>query len=195
MPYLIVIVLVFVLFGLIILSLPFTLIQRYRRGTARVPARGWIATINLFAFFTSAMILLIGAAASSFWVPRAIPFSVLGLIGGALLGFLGLALTRWETTPRSLHYTPNRWLVLSMMLLVSARLVYGFWRGWRAWQATPDDVSWLAASGAAGSLGAGAVIIGYYLIFWTGVRRRADRHRLLTATGRRLGNQGPGRRV
>jgi hypothetical protein len=195
MPVLIVIVLIFILFGLIILSLPFSLFQRYRRGTARVPARGWIATINLFGFFTSAMILVIGAAATNFWVPRALLFTLLGFTGGALLGFVGLALTRWETTPRTLHYTPNRALVLSMMLLISARLIYGIWRGWNAWSATPDDVSWLAASGAAGSLGAGAVIIGYYLVFWAGVRRRAANHRLLTGTGRRIGGQDPLRRV
>lgn len=195
MPYIIVIVLVFVLFGLIILSLPLSLIQRYRRGTARVPARGWVATINLFAFLTSAMLLLTGAAISNFWVPRAVLFSVTGLLAGAILGFVGLALTRWETTPRTLHYTPNRWLVLSIMLLVSARLVYGFWRGWHAWQSTPDDVSWLAASGAAGSLAAGALIISYYFVFWAGVRRRAAKHRLLTAAGRRMGNSANVRRV
>jgi hypothetical protein len=36
-------------------------------------------------------------------------------------------------------------------------------------------MSWLTASGAAGSLGAGALVLGYYLTFWVGVRRRLRR--------------------
>ncbi|MBA3270257.1 MAG: hypothetical protein H0T71_07060, partial [Acidobacteria bacterium] len=55
---------------------------------------------------------------------------------------------------------------------VTARLIYGVWRGWHAWQASGDDGSWLAASGAAGSIAAGAVVLGYYLVFWVGVKRR-----------------------
>jgi len=31
---------------------------------------------------------------------------------GAGLGLVGLVLTRWEPTAATLHYTPNRWLVL-----------------------------------------------------------------------------------
>jgi hypothetical protein len=38
-----------------------------------------------------------------------------------------------------------------------------------------DTTSWLAASGAQGSLGAGAVVLGYYIVYWTGVRRRLAR--------------------
>ena len=54
-------------------------------------------------------------------------------LGGCLLGLLGLALTRWEHTPRALHYTPNRWLILIITLVVSARLLYGIWRIWHGW--------------------------------------------------------------
>jgi hypothetical protein len=72
-----------------------------------------------------------------------------------------------------LHYTPNRWLVLAITLIVSSRLLYGFWRGWHAWRFTPQDSSWLAEAGAAGSLGAGAIVLGYYMTYWLGVRRRA----------------------
>ena len=41
---------------------------------------------------------------------------------------IGLALTRWESDSQSLHFTPNRSLVLLVTLLVAARIVYGFWR-------------------------------------------------------------------
>lgn len=33
-------------------------------------------------------------------------------------------------TPRTLHDTPTRWLVLAITLVVAARIVYGLWRGW-----------------------------------------------------------------
>jgi len=39
----------------------------------------------------------------------------------------------------------------------------------------PRYAAWTAASGAAGSLAAGAVALGYYLVYWIGVRRRVER--------------------
>ena len=86
-------------------------------------------------------------------------------------------LSRWEATSSSLYYTPNTWLVLALTLLVASRVVYGFWRASHAWYTTPAGTSWLAASGAAGSLAVGALVIGYYLAFWFGIRRRARGHR------------------
>ena len=177
MPLLLVAVALLVLLVLLLLSLPWTVIQRYRMGTSRRPARGWVATINFFGIALSAGILLFVSAVSNAWIPRAFNYTIMGLLGGLLLGFLGLALTRWEATPRTFHYTPNRWLVLSITLVVAARLIYGFWRGWQAWRTVPDDTSWLAASGAAGSMAAGAVVLGYYLTYWAGLRSKFKRHR------------------
>jgi hypothetical protein len=154
-----------------VVGVPLSIVQRYRMGTARRPARGWVATVNLFAIAISAAMLLLIATVSMPWVPNSIPYTLSGLALGALLGVIGLALTRWTVSPASLHYQPNRWLVLSITLVVLARLVYGFWRGWRAWQ-TSGDSSWLAEAGAAGSMAAGAVVIGYYLLYWWGVQRR-----------------------
>jgi hypothetical protein len=70
--------------------------------------------------------------------------------------------------------------VLAITLVVTARLIYGFWRSWHAWQSTPGDTSWLAASGAAGSLAAGALVLGYYLAYWAGVWRRVSQDRRRT---------------
>lgn len=168
----------------LIALIPLSLVQRYRVGTTRRLARGWVTTINLVAIALSAGLLLAGAAITSAWVPKAFTYALLGLAGGCLLGLLGLSLSRWESTPRSLHYTPNRWLVLAITLVVTSRLIYGFWRGWQTWRAGLDDASWLAASGAAGSLAAAAVVLGYYLAYWAGVRRRLKQHRRMIASGR-----------
>jgi hypothetical protein len=166
--------------------MPLSVVLRYRAGTARRLARGWVATVNLVGLAFSTALFLTGAAVASVWVPRAFTYSVAGLAAGFLLGLLGVWLSRWEGTPRSLHYTPNRWLVLAITLVVSTRLIYGIWRGWHAWGHRPDDTSWLAASGAAGSLAAGAVVLGYYLPYWAGVWRRLKQH------GRRLVTVRPG---
>ena len=155
-----------------IVLMPLSLVQRYRVGTSRRPARGWVATLNLVGIAISTLIFLMGAAVTTIWVPRSFSYSVLGLTVGCVLGLLGLVLTRWEATPTSLHYTPNRWLVLGITLTVTARIIYGFWRSWHMWQSGIDTSSWLISSGVPGSLAAGAIVLGYYLVYWTGVRRR-----------------------
>ena len=161
----------------VIVLMPLSLVLRYRAGTARRPARRWVAAINVVAVSVSATLLLLVAAVTSYWIPVALRYALTGLAGGGLLGLLGLWLSRWEETPRSLHYTPSRALVLAIMLVVAARLVYGFWRSWHAWHAAVGDTSWLVASGAAGSLAAGALVLGYYLTYWAGVWLRIKRHR------------------
>lgn len=164
----------------VIAAIPLSLVLRYRASTARRPARRWVAAINLVAVGISAAILLAVAAVMTYWVPLALRYALTGLAGGCVLGILGLWLSRWEATPRSLHYTPSRVLVLTIILVVLVRLIYGFWRSWHAWHSTPGDASWLAASGAAGSLAAGALVLGYYLTYWAGIWRRVTQHRRMT---------------
>jgi hypothetical protein len=176
MPFIAVAVLLLVVLAAFAL-MPLSLVLRYRAGTARRLARGWVAAINALGLTLSAALFLAAAAVTGVWVPQAFIHGLAGLTGGCLLGVLGLWLTRWEVTPRSLHYTPNRWLVLAITLVVTSRLVYGFWRGWQTWRSMRGDTSWLAASGAAGALAAGAIVLGYYLTFWVGVWRRLKRHR------------------
>ncbi|REJ74505.1 MAG: hypothetical protein DWQ36_20600 [Acidobacteria bacterium] len=75
------------------------------------------------------------------------PYTLVGLLVGALLSLLGLWLTRWETTEGVLFLTPNRWLILLLTVLV-------------------------ADSALAGSLAAAGVLLGYSIGYWFGVRRR-----------------------
>lgn len=161
--------------GVLVLALPLSLVQRYRLGTARRRGRRWIANINLVMLTLSAAIFFWSAALTNFWVPHAFGYSLLGLLGGAVLGLIGIALTRWEETGRALHYTPNRWLVLMITVVVVTRLLYGFWRGWHAWHAAGRETSWLVASGAASSLAIGALVLSYYLTYSAGVCWRLRR--------------------
>jgi hypothetical protein len=83
-----------------------------------------------------------------------------------------LALTRWEPTVRTLHYTPNRWLVLGITLMVSARILYGLWRSWMVARSSVDGTSLVLAFGVPESLAAGATAIGYYFAHSAGLRWR-----------------------
>ena len=181
-PFLAALLIVF----LFVLSTPFLLVLRYRIGTARRPARRWIATLNLVSLLFSAALFLWIAALTNFWVPHAFRYSLIGFIVGVLLGLLGLKLTRWEPTARGLYYQPNRWLVLLITLAVTARLLYGFWRIWHAWQTTGHDASWLASAGIPGSMGVGALVLSYYLTYFVGVRWRLRISKTVAAdSGRR----------
>lgn len=161
----------------VIALIPISIVQRYRLGTARRPARGWVATANLVALTFSAVLVLVSAALTNVWVPEALRYTTAGLAGGALLGIVGTWLTRWEATPQALQYTPPRLLVLLVTSIVTARILFGFWRAWRAWDAGFDRPAWVVGGEVAGTMGAGAIVLGYYLAYWFGVRARLKRYR------------------
>jgi hypothetical protein len=166
-----VIVLVFAVLAVIAL-IPVSIVQRFRTGAARRTARGWVATLNLAGVMFSAALFLLGAVVTSRWIPEALSYTLAGLAAGCVLGLLGTALTRWEYAGGRLQYTPNRWLALTVTLVVTARVLYGFWRSWHAWRASLESMTWVAASGVATSMSGGAVVLGFYLVFWAGVRAR-----------------------
>src|SRR5688572_15140721 len=115
------------------IMLPLSIAMRFRAGTRRRRAWGWIVSANLFAASLSGALLLVTAAIGNRWIPDAFRYTLIGCAAGFALGFLGLATSHWEKTPQGLHYTPNRWLILMLTVVVTARIVYGFWRGWHAW--------------------------------------------------------------
>jgi len=156
----------------VIALMPLILLQRYRVGTARRQARPWIATLNLAAMIFSAAFFLAAAAVTNLWVPGAVASAAAGMAVGLVLGGAGLLLTKWEPTASTLHYTPNRWLVLMITMIVTARVLYGFVRGWMTWQAATGSGAFIDGFGVAGSLGAGAAVLGYYLAYALGLRYR-----------------------
>ena len=152
--------------------IPFSLIQRFRMGTMRRRAIRWVIVVNAAGTLISVLLFVAGAAITTNWVAGTLTYTAAGLAAGGAAGAIGLALTRWEIAGGRLYYTPNRWLVLALTLVVTARLCYGFYRSYEAWQAAIDRMAWVAASGVATSMSAGAIVLGYYLVYWFGVRRR-----------------------
>ena len=173
--------LVLLLPAVLIALMPLILIQRYRVGTARRMARRWMATFNVLLMAVSAFCFLATAALTAVWVPYAFTGAAAGVVLGAALGVVGLVLTRWESTAATLHYTPNRWLVLMVTSIVSARVLYGVWRSWTVAQAGVSGMAVMLAFGIPESLAAGGTVIGYYTAYALGVRRRiiAWQHRAL----------------
>jgi hypothetical protein len=165
LPFIVALLAVF----LLVLSTPVLLLLRYRAGTMRRRARTGPAILNLLSLILSGAIFTWVAALTNFWVRHAFGYTLLGFSVGGVLGLLGLFVTRWENKPPALYYTPNRALVLLITLAVAARLVYGFWRIWHAWHNAGPDSSWLAAAGVPGSMGVGATVIAYYVIYSAGV--------------------------
>jgi hypothetical protein len=175
-PIILVALLLFVLLalaGVILLSLAL----RYRAGTARREARRWVATLNLWMTSFSAVFFLSFTFLLSFWVGSALRFALIGMCVGGILGLLGLAMTRWESQPEGLFYTPSRWLVLIVTLAIAARFAYGWWRAMHSGSGASAGQHWLiTASGTQLSLAVAAGLIGYYLVYSIGVRRRLTRH-------------------
>jgi hypothetical protein len=175
-PIIVFALLLFVLFafaGVVLLSLAL----RYRAGTARRQARHWVASLNVWMTSISAVFVLSFTFLLSFWVDSAFRFALIGLGCGGILGLVGLAMTRWESQPEGLFYTPSRWLALLITLAIAARFIYGWWRATHSGSNAPGDQHWLiTASGTQLSLAVAAGLIGYYLVYSVGVRLRLTRH-------------------
>ena len=86
-----------------------------------------------------------------------------------------------ESSAASLPYNPfisHAFLsALEASGSVTARIGYGFWRAWHAWQTTAGGSSWLERAGVADSLAAGGVVLGYYLAYFAGLRWKLALHR------------------
>ncbi|AMY08252.1 hypothetical protein LuPra_01446 [Luteitalea pratensis] len=175
MPLIVGLVLVALVLPLVLL--PVSVVQRYRMGTARGPARAWVANLNIGGFLVAAGVVVITSTITALWVPSALSATSGALLAGALLGMIGLSLSHWETQAGQLYFTPNRWLVGALTMLVVARLAYGAWRLWDAWLRWGGESGWIASAGASGSLAAGALLIGYGLGFWSAVRWRIARRK------------------
>lgn len=94
--------------------------RRVRRSIGRQRlsrVRPWL-TVTLLPALVA--LLLLG---SPFHPASAVALAA-GISTGAALGFYGLRLTRFESTPSGLFYTPNAHLGIALSLLLLARIAY-----------------------------------------------------------------------
>ena len=155
------------------LLLPLLLVQRYRLGKARRRQYHWVAATNAWMSLPSALLFLLGTWAAERWIAGALAWAAGGLAVGLALGVLGLWTSRFERVADAVYLTPNAGLVLGLTLVVALRLAIGLWQGWVWWQ---DGVRPGAGIGSpASALGAGGLLLGYYLSMAWGIRSRLRR--------------------
>lgn len=171
MPLLIVPLLILVLLALWLLLLPLSLWQRYRLGKARRKAWPWAVRLNSWVLLFSAGLFAASMALTELWWPGALGYALAGMGAGLLTGVIGLWLSRFERTPQGMYYTPNPWLVLTLTLLVAARIAMGFVEMWRHWQGR-SALSMLPVLDHASLFAVAGLLLGYYLSYTWGLRRR-----------------------
>ncbi len=97
--------------------------RRVRRNIGRQPLRPRRAMTSIIVLsLVSAMFITL-----SFQHSRLLPGIGGGLLLGVFLGFIGLRLTRFETTAGGHFYTPNVHIGVALSLLLAGRLLYRFW--------------------------------------------------------------------
>lgn len=158
------------------LLLPLALFQRYRRGRTRKRARAWAVRLNAWLMLFSVAVFAGTSWLAGYWIDAALLHALVGLALGTVVGIVGLWLTRFEFAESHgglLVYTPNRWLVLGLTVLVALRIGYGLLHGWQWTRGAGDAAAWLAQQGSL--LAVGGVLLGHYLAYAWGLRQRLPR--------------------
>jgi hypothetical protein len=96
--------------------------RRVRRNIGRQPLRPR-RIISSIVIFSLVSILII---CTSLQMPKLLLGIGGGLLLGALLGFVGLRLTKFETTDAGHFYTPNTHIGIALSLLLAGRMIYRF---------------------------------------------------------------------
>jgi hypothetical protein len=135
--------------------------RRIRRNIGRQPLRPVRITISI-VILTLVSLLFCGMAIHS-------PHLLLGIGGGlslgAALGFVGLRLTKFETTNEGHFYTPNTPIGVGLSVLFVGRILYRFWavRNLTAAPSSPPPFQSPLTFFIFG------LIAGYYLVFYIGL--------------------------
>lgn len=170
MPWLLIPLLLVAIFALWALLLPFALLQRYRHGKARRRAQPLAVRINAWMLLGSMPLFVLGAWVSSRWIAGAATFALAGMGAGLAIGVVGLWLSRFEARPQGLYYTPPAWLVLALTGLVAARIALGIWQAFQRWHGGGGLPAMLADH--ASLFAVGGLLLGYYLAYAWGLKRR-----------------------
>ena len=101
--------------------------RRVRRNIGRQPLhpRRAITSITILSLVT---VLIVGTSLQN--ANLLLGFGG-GILLGALLGFVGLKLSRFETTDEGHFYTPNTYIGVALSVLFVGRVAYQIYCGWR----------------------------------------------------------------
>jgi hypothetical protein len=146
-----------ILFGGLVV---WSLYRRVRRnlGRQRLHPRRAVTSLVLLSFFSVVIV-----STSLYNTGLLIGFGG-GLLPGALLGYIGLRLTRFETTDEGHFYTPSTHIGVALSLLLVGRLIYRF-MVLRTLSNAPQPV--VAQSPL--TLFIFGLLAGYYIVYYAGV--------------------------
>jgi hypothetical protein len=137
---------------------------RVRRLVGRQPVRRTRLALTLF-FFPLAVLLLAFSGLSD---PERIAGLALGLVGGVLLAWLGLRMTRFESTPEGHFFTPNAKIGIALSVLFIGRLIYRFGFVFAS-TGRVDPTTMQSFGSSALTLGIFGLLAGYYTAYALGV--------------------------
>ena len=154
--------------------------RRVRRSFGRQPvhaARMWVR-ISLLTL-VGGLIVTTSAARGI----QALEALTAGLACGAALAYVGLRHTKFEVTREGRFYTPHTYIGLLVTALFVGRLLYRFlYLSYDAGAAVSADQSFAAAYQRSPlTLGIFAVLVGYYMLYYTGVLYRTRQATLPTS--------------
>lgn len=97
--------------------------RRLHRNIGRQKLRPIRSLVSIIVLSAISLVLVI----ASQFMPKLLSGIGTGLLCGAVLGFAGLRLTKFETTAEGRFYTPDTRIGMALTLLFVGRLIYRFW--------------------------------------------------------------------
>jgi len=140
--------------------------RRVRRLVGRQPVRPGRLAFTL-VFFPLLVVLL---GLSGFRDPEVLFGLGGGLVLGALIGVVGLRMTRYEVTPEGLFYRPHTGIGIALALLFVGRVLYRFGAFYFA-TGTVDPHVWSSFGRSPLTLAVFGVLAGYYIAYAIGILR------------------------
>ena|ERR1035437_140520 len=135
--------------------------RRVRRNIGRQKLRPVRITFSIVIFAIASLVLLFLSLGQMY---LSVGISG-GLLLGVLLGFVGLRLTKFETTDEGHFYTPNTQIGIALSLLFMGRMAYRFWAV-RNLAAAPHSPPPFQSPLTYFIFG---LIAGYYLVYYIGL--------------------------
>jgi len=132
-----------------------------RRNIGRQPLRPRRA-ITSIVILSVLSVLIVGASLRNINLPLGFGG---GLLLGALLGFVGLKLTQFETTDEGHFYTPNTHIGIALSVLFVGRIAYKYIPSSNAATAQNPALPFQSPL----TLFIFGLTVGYYLVYQTGI--------------------------
>lgn len=147
------------------------LYRRFRRLFGRQPLRPTRIKVRIALLSLVTLLLLVRSLHST----NLAAAGLVGLAAGAALAYVGLRLTRFDSMPGGIFYTPNGYIGAILSTLLLSRIVYRFQVIYPAFQAAQaDDANPFAAFQRSPlTFALFGIVVGYYLAYYAGLLLRS----------------------